>query len=66
MKPLSYSLARCHPDSMDHKPVNRAERIRARAWKQAQAGNLERYWRLVGLSLEVGSIRPSLNRENVT
>ena len=37
--------------------VNRAERIRWRAWQQARKGNLAAYWKLVGLSLEVGLIR---------
>lgn len=37
--------------------VNRAERIRGKAWKQAQSGELERYWRLVNLGLEAHHIR---------
>lgn len=39
-----------------HKPVNRSERIRARAWKQAQRGDLGRYWLLVNLGLEAHTI----------
>lgn len=49
----------CHDSGMqkDFTPRNRAERIRARAWKQAQRGDQLRYWKLVNLSLELGSIR---------
>lgn len=37
--------------------VNRSERIRYRAWKRIQAGDLEGYKRLVALGLEAHSIR---------
>jgi hypothetical protein len=45
---------------MDRKPdlaVNKAERMRVRALNQARQGRIDRYWKLVNLSLEVGTIR---------
>jgi hypothetical protein len=41
----------------DFMPRNRAERIRKRAWRRIQEGDLPGYTRLVGLSQEVGAIR---------
>lgn len=37
-------------------PRNRSERIRKRAWKQAQAGKLSNYGKLVALALEAHTI----------
>lgn len=36
--------------------VNRSERVRGRAWKQAQAGRIDRYWKLVNLGLEAHTV----------
>lgn len=37
--------------------VNRGERMRLRALNEARRGRLDRYWRLVNLSLELPTIR---------
>jgi len=37
--------------------VNRRERICGRAWKQAQAGRIDRYWKLVCLGMEAHTVR---------
>jgi hypothetical protein len=44
-------------DQQDHTPRNRAERIRKRGWKEAQAGRVDNYSKLVALSLEVNTIK---------
>jgi hypothetical protein len=56
--PLSYKPAPCLMIRMENIAVNRAERIRYRAFNiEARRGNLAGYWKLVNLSREVGSIR---------
>jgi hypothetical protein len=55
-KSLSYKPAPCHDSGMENIAVNRAERIRYRAFNHyARQGDYRTYWRLVNATL--GPIR---------